>query len=248
MDDTTPQPGDTVPRLDETFLQLTVAYDDLITLAEVHAGRLAPGDAPSRLRQAELVTATGLHPTAAGLVEVAVMPARNVVVERFDGGALTPMFVGWLPDGRAATSVPDAAGDVVVTGTEVTLLRDQLRQWLAMFDREVAADRKVVTTNTTVIDAAMSVDGVEPSGDESLDRVIAGWRLAWRATGNWAAREVDATVTVVDAGDQGWYRVEHPPRTGDEQVDVTLVPLSMDEALALLGDVITGRRSQVVDD
>ena len=240
--------GGPVPRLDETFLQLTVAYDDLLTLAEVHAGRVAPGDVPSRLRQAELVTATGLHPTVAGLVEVAVMPARSIVVERFDGGELTPMFVGWLPDGRAATSVPNADGDVVVTGTEVTLLRDQLRQWLAMFDREVAANRQVVTTNTTVIDAAMSVDGVEPSGDESLDRVIAGWRLAWRATGNWAGQDVDATVTVVDAGDQGWFRVEHPPRPGDEQVDVTLVPLSLDEAVALLGDVMTGRRSQVVDD
>lgn len=248
MNDTPANAGATVPKLDETFLQLTVGYDDLIKLAEVHAGRIGPADAPTRLRQEGLVTATGVHPTAASLVEVAVGPARSIVVERFDGATLTPLFIGWMPDGRATTSTPDAEGAVVVTATELGLLRDQLRQWLAIFDREVAADRTAVGTNTTVIDAAMTIDGVDPSGDPALDPILEGWRLAWRATGNWAEREVDATVTVVDAGSQGWYRVEHAPRTANEEVAVTLVPLTLEEVVAALGDVVTGRRSQVADD
>ncbi|MFS0886836.1 hypothetical protein [Aeromicrobium sp. 179-A 4D2 NHS] len=233
-----------MPHLDETFLQLTVGYDDLLLLAEVHAGTTAPGDVPGRLREAGIVEGTGLNPVAAGLVEIAVAPARSVVVERFDGASLTPLFIGWRPDGRATTSTPDADGQVVVTATEFPLVRDQLRQWLGIFDREIVPDRQPVATDTSVIDAAVSARGVRATGDAALDDVIEQWRLAWRASGNWAQRPVDASVTIVDAGTQGWYRVDHPPRTGDEQVDVTLVPLGLDEVLAVLGDVVTGRASQ----
>lgn len=236
-------PGAAVPHLDETFLQLTVGYDDLLLLAQVHAGAAAVADLPGRLRQAGLAEGTGLHPVVAGLVEVAVAPARSVVVERFDGTSLTPMFLGWLPDGRATTSTPDAQGAVVVTATEFALLRDQLRQWLGILDREVVPGRAPVSTDTSVIDAAISSRGVAPTGDDALDAVLEQWRLAWRANGNWAQREVDASVTVVDAGAQGWFRVDHPPRTGDETVAVTLVPLDLAGVLAALGDVVTGRAS-----
>ncbi len=248
MNTTPTNSGASVPHLDETFLQLTISYDDLLVLAEVHSGRTAPADAPSRLRQAGLVGPGGVHPTAASLVEVAVGPVRSVVIERFDGSKLSPMFIGWMPDGRATTSVPDAAGAVVVTATEFGLLRDHLRQWLAVFDREVPADRKPVRTDTSVIDAAVSAQGIELTGDATLDAVIAGWRLAWRANANWAERPIDITLTVVDAGPQGWYRVDHPPRTGQEVVDVTLEPLSLAEVIETLGDVVTGRRSRVADD
>jgi len=233
-----------VPHLDETFLQLTIGYDDLLLLAEVHAGTKAAGDVPGRLREAGLVEGTGLHPVAAGLVEVAVAPARSVVVERFDGASLTPMFIGWLPDGRATTSTPDESGAVVVSATEFTLLRDQLRQWLGIFDREIVPGRQPIATDTTVIDAAVTARGVRTTGDAALDEVMEGWRIAWRANGNWAQRPIDAGVTVVDAGTQGWYRVDHPPRTGNEPVDVTLVPLDLEGVLDVLGDVVTGRRSQ----
>ena len=233
-----------MPHLDETFWQLTVGYDDLLLLAQVHAGTTAPGDVPGRLREAGLVEGTGLNPVAAGLVEIAVAPARSVVVERFDGADLTPLFIGWRPDGRATTSSPDAEGQVVVTATEFALLRDQLRQWLGIFDREIVAGREPVSTDTSVIDAAVSARGVRATGDAELDAVIGQGRLAWRANGNWAQRAVDAGVTIVDAGTQGWYRVDHPPRTGNEQVDVTLVPLDLEAVLEVLGDVVTGRASQ----
>lgn len=233
-----------MPHLDETFWQLTVGYDDLLLLAEVHAGTIAPGDVPGRLREAGIVEGQGLHPVAAGLVEIAVAPARSIVVERFDGADLTPMFIGWRPDGRATTSSPDAEGQVVVTATEFSLLRDQLRQWLGLFDREIVADRQPVATNTTVIDAAVSARGVRATGDESLDAVIDQWRLAWRANGSWAQRPTDTGATIVDAGTQGWYRVDHPPREGAEQVDVTLEPLDLEAVVEVLGDVVTGRASQ----
>lgn len=248
MNRTPTDSGATVPHLDETFMQLTIGYDDLLVLADVHAGGTSQGDAPGRLREAGLVTATGVHPTAAGLVEVAIGPARSVVIERFDGARLTPMFIGWMPDGRATTSVPSAEGAVVVTATEFGLLRDQLRQWLSVFDREVPADRRTIQTDTTVIDAAMSAEGIEPSGDVDLDTIMEGWRLAWRANANWAQRPIDTTVTIVDAGPRGWYRVDHPPRTGNEVVDVTLEPLDLAGVIEALGDVVTGRRSRVADE
>src|SRR5690606_32989580 len=108
--------------------------------------------------------------------EVAVGPARSVVLERFDGATLTPLFVAWLPDGRATTSVPNADRDVVVTATELGLIRDQLRQWLAILDRPIVPGRERILTDTTVIDAAVSASGVEATGDPRLDAVIAGWR------------------------------------------------------------------------
>lgn len=237
-----------MPHLDETFMQLTIGYDDLLRLADVVAGTTAPGDVPARLREAGLVGPTGVHPVAASLVEVAVGPARSVVLERFDGATLTPLFVAWLPDGRATTSVPNADRDVVVTATELGLIRDQLRQWLAILDRPIVPGRERILTDTTVIDAAVSASGVEATGDPRLDAVIAGWRLAWRAHGNWARREIDTSLTVVDAGPQGWLRVDHPPREGREPVPVTLVPLTLDEVLAQLGDVVTGRRARVGND
>lgn len=240
--------GVTVPHLDETFVQLTIGYDDLLLLAEVHSGQKAPSDAPSRLRQAGLIGAGGVHPTAASLVEVAIGPVRSVVIERFDGSNLSPMFIGWMPDGRATTSVPDVDGSVVVTATEFALLRDQLRQWLAVFDRDVPTDRAPVRTDTSIIDAAVSDRGVELTGDPALDAIVEGWRLAWRANANWAERPIDISLTIVDAGPQGWYRVTHPPRTGTEVVDVTLEPLSLADVIETLGDVVTGRLSPVADE
>lgn len=233
-----------MPHLDETFLQLTVGYDDLLLLAQVHAGTTSVRDVPGRLREAGLVEGTGLNPVAAGLVEVAVAPARSVVLERFDGESLTPLFVGWRPDGRATTSTPDAEGAVVVSATEFALLRDQLRQWLGILDREVPAGRASVVTDTSVIDAAVSARGVRATGDEALDAILENWRLAWRANGNWAERPVDTSVTIVDAGTQGWFRVDHPPRTGEETVDVTLVPLDLAAVIEVLGDVVTGRATR----
>lgn len=231
--------------LDETLLQMTIGYDDLLVAAQVHAGTVSPGDAPGRLRAAGIVTAGGLDPVAAGLAEVALSPARSIVIERFDGEALVPLFVGWLPDGRAATSTPDANGDVQITGTDAELLRDQLRQWLVIFDREVLPDREVVLTDTATIDAAMAnlspADSELPSDQEGLTGLLHHWRLAWRANANWAESPIDATVTVVDAGGWGYYRVDHPPRVGEELVEVTLVPISLEKVVELLGDVVTGR-------
>lgn len=233
--------------LDETFLQLTVGYDDLLRLASVHAGTLAPGDVPARLRDAGLVGPTGVQATAAELVEVAVAPARSIVVERFDGTTMSPMFVGWVPDGRAATSAPNADGDVVVTGTELSLLRDQLRQWLVLFDRRVEGERTTISTDTRVIDEAFAGGGAPGTDDESLEEIIDHWQLAWRANANWAQRPIDATLTVVDAGPRGWYRVDHPPREGDEVVAVSLVPIELVELISALGDVVTGRDRVTTD-
>ncbi len=237
--------------LDETLLQMTIGYDDLLVAAQVHAGTLSPGDAPGRLRAAGIVTTGGLNPVAAGLAEVALSPARSIVIERFDGEALVPLFVGWLPDGRAATSTPDANGDVRISGTDAGLLRDQLRQWLVIFDREVVPDREVVLTDTAAIDAAMTdaSSGHDSSEDQvGLAVLLDHWRLAWRVNANWADSPIDATITVVDAGGHGFYRVDHPPRLGEELVDVTLVPTSLDEVVELLGDVVTGRNAVAADE
>lgn len=238
--------------LDKALMQMTVGYDDLLRVAEIHAGTAKADTATQAMRESGIVSGTRVDPVAAALTEVAVAPARSIVVERFDGAAIAPLFIGWLPDGRATISEADAAGDVVVRATEMSLLPGLLRQWLGLLDRELPAHRTVLRTDTAVIDAAMGDRGNEPSGDDALDAVIEGWRVSWRAVGSWAipagvdaaAERVDASFTVVDAGHQGWWRVDHPQRLGDEVVDVTLVPLTLAEVMEALGDVITGRGSR----
>lgn len=234
--------------LSPNLMQMVLSYDDLLQLAAVQAGDLAPAEAPESLRAAGIVTPDGAHPVAGSLVEVAVAPARSVVVERFDGATVAPMFVGWLPDGRTTTTTTDADGAALVTATDLSLLRHLLRQWLVLLDRPTPAERAVVRTDTAVIDAAWPAGGGDPTGDPELDAILGSWRLAWRATGNWAERPTDQSVTVVDAGPNGWWQVRHDalpvaqPREGP--VQVALVPMTLDEVMSALGDVVTGRASR----
>lgn len=231
--------------LSPNLMQMVLSYDDLLQLASVHSGELAPGEAPETLRQAGIVTPDGAHPVAGSLVEVAVAPARSIVVERFDGSRVDPMFVGWLPDGRTTMTTTDDAGAAQVTATDLSLLRHLLRQWLVLLDRPTPQDRRVVRTDTEVIDAAWPAGGGDPTEDPALDLILDSWRLAWRATGNWAERPTDGTLTVVDAGPNGWWKVEHDevPRGGgrEEPVMIALVPMTLADLLDALGDVVTGR-------
>ncbi len=231
--------------LNPNLMQMALSYDDLLKLAAVHAGELSPAEAPETLREAGIVTSDGAHPVAGSLVEVAVAPARSVVVERFDGAMVAPMFVGWLPDGRATMTTIDAGGGALVTATDLSLLRHLLRQWLVLLDRPTPAERAVVRTDTGVIDAAWPTGGGDPTGDPDLDAVLGSWQLAWRATGNWADRPTDKSLTVVDAGRNGWWQVRNEdlsvsqPR--EEPVMVALVPMTLDDVMSALGDVVTGR-------
>jgi hypothetical protein len=85
---------------------------------------------------------------------------------------------------------------------------------------------------------------IVPTGDADLDDLMDNWRLAWRASGSYGDSDIDIHVTIVDAGERGVWRVEQPGRMADEEVEVTLVPITIKEATALLGDVVTGRRSR----
>jgi len=235
--------------LSPNLMQMVLSYDDLLQLAAVHAGELPPAEAPETLREAGIVTPDGAHPVAGSLVEVAVAPARSVVVERFDGALVAPMFVGWLPDGRTTLTTTDAAGAALVAATDLSLLRHLLRQWLVLLDRPTPAERTVVRTDTAVIDAAWPAGGGDPTGDPELDAILGSWRLAWRASGNWADRPTDESLTVVDAGPNGWWQVQHDdlsvaqPR--EEPVLVTLVPMTLEDVMSALGDVVSGREARL---
>lgn len=231
-------------RWEPETLTLTLDHTHLAELARLHRGLDPVGGASSTLVEAGLVGPGGVDELAG---TVAVGPLRASVVERFDGAALRPLFVGWVPDGDATVAGPDADGRVVVTGTQLRDLPDLLARWTGLDTAVDVEGRNPVRTTTPVIDAFVS--GAETTGevtdatDEELRAVVAGWRCGWRATGSWGDADADVGLTVVDAGDRGLWRVVHRGRRDAEEVDVALVPVTVAAVLAGLGDVVTGRRS-----
>ena len=225
--------------------RLVLTHDELIELARIATGVDAPATASTGLREAGLVDPElGVDPIAAKLAEVAVAAWRSVVLERFDGRTMTPLFVGWHPDGRATLSEPDAEGRVVVTGSQVQLLPALISQWLSLRARPELEGRTSIATTAGVIDTHINGGGgVEPTGDAALDGVIAKWRLSWRANGGYGESAPDISVTVVDTGDLGVWQVERSGAAGTPDEVVTLVPITVKQALDLLGDVVTGRKS-----
>lgn len=226
--------------------QLVVSLVELAQLAEAAAGLTSLDDISPDFEEAGIVTAEGVDPVAGSLAMVAVAPWRAAVIERFDGHKLTPLFVAWNPDGRATLSEPDDDGDVVISGTQVSLLPALLMQWLSLRSRPVPQDRRPIRTTTGVLDAAVSAGRpAEPTGDPDLDDLLDHWRLAWRANGSWGQQGCDIRLTIIDAAGLGVWMCDHQDLVDDEHrdIEVTLVPIGLGEALDGLGDVVTGRRS-----
>jgi hypothetical protein len=226
---------------DESTTTLILDHDLLVELARLQAGVDPLSHASGALVAAGLVGPDGVHELAGELARTAVAPLRATVVERFDGTRLAPVFVGWTPDGGATITGVDASGRAQVSGLEISGLPSLLSRWTGL-DTAVDRDgRAPVRTSTRVLDVLVA----DPSAvdDPALAGIVEAWVVGWRASGSWGEAAVDRGLTVVDTGALGLWRVEHPPRTGDEVVDAVLVPITVAEARAALGDVVTGRRS-----
>lgn len=199
-----------------------------------------------------------LHPTVAGIMAVLGAPARSVVIERFDRGLVAPLFVAFDRQGRAV--VTEGAGDVggkaalSMTATHVELLPALLSQALRLHAGLPAASRHPLAATAGQIEAAMAggavagVAGVAGVAEPGLAAVLAAMTHGWRASGCWAEAEIDRSVTVMSAGDEGLWHVDRGaadlgpvPIGPDDRLD--LRPVTVAEARALLGGVITGRRA-----
>ena len=225
---------------DESTATLTLDHDLLVELARLQAGVSSLALASDALVGAGLVGPDGVHELAGELARTAVAPLRATVVERFDGTGLSPVFVGWTPDGGATITGIDASGRAQVSGLEISGLPALLSRWTGL---DAAVDRQgrtPVRTRTDVLDALVT----DPAavGDPALAALADAWVVAWRANGSWGEAAVDRGLTVVDAGELGLWRVDHPPRTGSEVVEAELTPITVAEARAALSDVVTGRR------
>ncbi|MBY5161279.1 hypothetical protein [Salsipaludibacter albus] len=221
--------------------RLTVPNERLVDLAQLATGTASA--VPEDLVDAGLVDPDGtVEPLVAAMATLAVAPVRATVVERFDGTVMKPLFVAWGAGGRATLSEPDAQGNVVVTATQLRLVPALLLQWTNLQARAEPEGRSPLTTTAHDLDALLRPGDGRPV-PAALDRLADAWRLAWRATGSWGEHDADTVVTVVDTGTDGVWVVDHPPRSGDEDVPVTLEPVTVARATELLGDVVTGRRA-----
>ncbi|MEZ5406955.1 MAG: hypothetical protein R2761_02955 [Acidimicrobiales bacterium] len=198
----------------------------------------------------------GLHPTVAGIVAVVGAPARSVVIERFDQGLVAPLFVAF--DGKGRAVVTEGAGDVdgraalSMTATHLELLPALLSQALRLHAGLPSASRRPLEATAGQIEAAWAgaagMAGAAGVAEPGLAAVLAAMTHGWRASGSWAGAEIDRSATVMSAGAEGLWHVDRGPADHgpvpigpDDRIE--LRPVTVAEARALLGDVVTGRRS-----
>ncbi len=199
-----------------------------------------------------------LHPTVAGIVAVLGAPARSVVIERFDRGLVAPLFVAFDDRGRAVLTEgageADGKAALSMTATHLELLPALLSQALRLHAGLPAANRHPLAATAGQIEAAMAgsgaagVAGVAGVAEPGLAAVLTEMTHGWRASGCWGGAEIDRSVTVMSAGDEGLWHVDRGPADfgpvpigPDDRFD--LRPVTVAEARALLGDVVTGRRA-----
>lgn len=223
--------------------RLTVPHERLVDLARIATSTDDP-DVPADLVEAGLVDESGrVEPLVAAMATLAVAPVRATVIERFDGTVMKPLFVAWGASGRATLSEPDPQGNVVVTATQLRLVPALLLQWTNLQTRPEPGGRDPIVTTTGDLDALLRPDQAT-AVPARLDDLADAWRLAWRATGSWGEHDADLSLTVVDAGADGVWVVDHPPRPAGQDVPVTLEPVTVARTTELLGDVVTGRHLQ----
>ncbi len=223
--------------------QLVVEPDDLVTLSNIAAGTQPLESAPNHFADSGIADVHGLDPLAAAMASTAVSPDRAVHLERIAGHYHHAMWVGWERDGRAVMSSYDVGGDVVVSGTQLSMLPVLIMQWLGLRPRPAADDRVPLTVSRCEMEtrAATQHDRLDDRDDrDHLDLVLTS-NLSWKAFGVWRGGTIDAELTVVDGGTSGlWSVVCDGDRGRDDEV-ITFVPIDAQRAAELLGDVVTGR-------
>ena len=214
-------------RYDPLAAQLTLDRHELTALAEQH---------------------DALEPRVERAVRGAVFPHRCTVIEHVTADGAAAIRVGWTRDGRA--TVTTGHDELTITATRLGFVPAILAQFLRLEPRPVARGRIAIVTDAGSLDDAFAAPSRAGAGVAAL---VTGFECAWRATGGWADRATDRTITVIDTGEDGlWvttadaspHRDTTRATTCDTARDtaVTFRPITSGEAFTALGDVVTGRR------
>jgi hypothetical protein len=227
-------------RYDRFDMTLHATVDELMQLVEHQSGHRP---APAHWDDAGVTIAGTVHPAVAQITRIATLPRRVTAIERFDVEPAATLHVGWDERGRAVLTT--VTGEtVVITATRIELLPALLAQRLRIGPAVPTTERDLVMTTFGAIDGAITsiADHGTPRG--ALD-LLGSFVGAWRVTGGWSGRPVDRTVTVLDSGPRGLWSVEvigSVPQPTDAS-EVVLRPIGHADAIALVGDVVTGRPS-----
>lgn len=213
-----------------------------VTIARDGLRELVPG-----LAGAAHGSSVGPDPRAVDVIHTAVAPDRGAVVEHLTDAGAAAIRVGWRRDGRAAITT---GHDVLtITATRLQRLPALLAQLLRIEPRPAEAGRTPTSTTAGALDRALARRSPTlPTLDPGAGRCCVDG--AWRITAGWSGHPADRSITIVDTGDHGLWQcqVDDEPTAphGDDR-RVELAPLTADEMLAIVGDVITGRTASVAE-
>lgn len=220
-------------------------------------------DAPPEWEDGRVLLDGEIDPIVASIARVALNGDRTVVIERFDGDEVAPVWLAWDRAFRATVTeqgVRSAGGDaptdddveMAITATQFELLPGLVRQLVRLHPRLPVAKRSALTTTAGVIDDILlafaagddpPASGATWASDPDLAAVLGASSHAWRASGNWRTQPTDNSMTVLDASTEGLWIINRPApdAPADRETPVTLLPATPEEVTARLGDVVTGR-------
>lgn len=238
--------------------RLDLSPDELTRLTR-HVVERASETAPTEWADSGLLHDGAVHPVAAAMAVVATAPDRSVAIERLTDAAVDPLMIGWDRSGRATLTEHHAdggaRGDVVdghlsITATHVELMPALVLQAIGLHPDQPAATRgRIVATAGTIDDVVvdLSAGGVlgSLSASDDLLAVTRSCERIVRATGSWRGATTDSSVTLLLAGTEGVWLVEHDHDQAavapERSAVVRLEPIDLATATARLGDVVTGR-------
>lgn len=246
---------------DKSNATLLASADDLDQLTEYLATSADTRDSLAidiaEWEEANIADAGMIYPTVAGIVEIMHRPARSIAIERFDGELVDISFVAWDRKGRAVTTQGVGGDSLAMTATHFELLPALLSQTVRLNPKSTQDNRAPLLTTAKAVDQALKAKPATQAKDSggSLDDetvsapldILGSFVHSWRATGSWQARTADISLTVIDAGAKGLWRIERdsvePGTQPTPEMEVRLIPCTGHQVTSKLGDVVTGRKS-----
>jgi ESAT-6 protein secretion system EspG family protein len=213
----------------------------------------------ARLTEAGLVKDGTLDPALANLVSVVARPQLRLMLERVTDQGLSAYAVWATPKTAVlAVPVPDEPEAADYAALEPMALPLTLFGLAGMSRRPVprregsieiqmgdldAANKAGEARDAAGVDAALQKAGIDEPWRAALARMILEREGSWRLSGGWADAKGQkhlGSLTIVDAGKAGLWRVEAPPDPApdDPTVVIKLTPVAPStvwkELLALL--------------
>jgi len=249
-------------RFDRNRSRLELSNEQMKELVRMAAGDLDPSTCAQEWVDAGIVVDGEVHPVAGGMIAVALDAPRASSIRRFDGSDMAPLFVGIDQHGRA--TMTEAAGfgasdgaAAWITATRIELLPALLMQAVRLHAGIPSPEgREAFSITAAELDETLmrlsagegAPNEVRADSEEcALDRLLQAFESGWEAAGGWQRQAADSFVTVLNAGVLGLWFVDTGRVEGGEMIDRNkascLVPCTVAEATARLGDVVTGRHA-----